>query len=78
MMTKSEFFALPIVRISYPAGPCLTDRRLVRRNSKTCTVAFRSGSSIETERVKSFRVHTEPCPCCMDHPETCYPDGYLN
>jgi hypothetical protein len=72
------FEKLPRVRVSSPVGPCLTNRRLVRVNRTTCTVAFRNGEYASTERETKGLVHGEPCSCCTDHEHTQYPMGYTN
>ncbi len=78
MITKEQFEKLPRIRVFSSAGPCLRLYRLVKRNKKTATVAYKNGDSIDTKRVSLVYVHTEPCRCCTDHPDTMYPDGYMN
>ena len=77
-ITREQFEALPRVRVFSPVGPCLTFYRLLRTNRKTCTLAYWNGDHISTERIYKDWVHTEPCRSCMDHPQTMYPNGYMD
>ena len=74
--THEDLEKLPVVRVSSPAGPCFKNRRLVRKNRTSYTVATKNGSGVMTDRV--YSVHTEPCSRCTDHPETVYPFGYMD
>jgi hypothetical protein len=56
------------VRIWSPAGPCLTDTVI-----KTNRVTVQTRSYGKVER---FRIHTEPCNRCTDHPTTSFKNGY--
>lgn len=61
-------------------GPCIELGELVERTAKTISyrikdygIARRGGRA-----VKSGLVHIEPCRSCRDHPETSYPNGYMD
>lgn len=62
------------------AGPCLDLGTLVARE-KDCVI-FINREGRRTRRggmkVRHDVIHTEPCPRCMDHPETVYPEGYCS
>jgi hypothetical protein len=70
------------VREFSAAGPCLTLGELVRETPRFYVIKPRpNGYGEEPERRVGKRgglVHCEPCRCCLDHPETQYPDGYLD
>ena len=72
------FASLPEVRIFSRCGPCLTGYRLVRMNRETATVAYKNGSALVCERERKGAVHREPCPSCMDHERTVYPEGHMD
>ena len=62
------------------AGPCITLGTLVRKTASTLyyrdrlnVVSHRSGRAVECGLV-----HTLPCRSCRDHPNTSYPDGYMD
>ncbi len=83
---------LPLLRRFSPAGPCLTLGRLVRETAKFYVyLAGRNGTSgpaaemIEHRIIKDSRepyrysgAHVEPCLSCTDHPQTQYPNGYMD
>ena len=79
---ESCFARLTPVRVFSRVGPCLTGYRIVRRNKKSVTVAWRNGGDspgrgwLETERVHA--VHETPCRSCKDHPESQYRDGFYD
>jgi len=77
-ITREEFEKLPPVRVWSPVGPCLTFYRLWKENKKTYTLVFWNGDRPAYERVPKFKVHTEPCTSCTDHPQTMYPNGYMD
>ncbi len=73
------------VREFSPAGPCLKLGEFVRRTAKT--IVYREwlgGENFGDERrvggwkVQGDYIHTEPCRSCRDHPETSYPNGYMD
>ena len=66
-MTRTEFLKLPAVRVWSSTGPCLTHYRIVQHNGGTITVAFEKGSEIVAQNIRTFRVHSEPCPRCIDY-----------
>ncbi len=75
-ITHAEFETLQPVRVFSMVGPCLTYYRLVKRNTISCTLAFRNGTGISIEHEPRGRVHPAPCPSCRDHPHSHYPNGY--
>lgn len=72
------FEQLVPVRVFSRCGPCLTQFRRVRTNRTTVTLGFKNGSGYSLDRAYKGSVHEEPCPSCEDHPNTQYPDGYMD
>ena len=73
------------VREFSPAGPCLKLGEFVRRTAKT--IIYREwlgGENFGDEhrvggwKVQGDYIHTKPCRPCRDHPETSYPNGYMD
>ena len=70
-----------IVRKFSAIGPCLMLGRLTK---ETPTLYVFEGRSGERKAVRKqlpgrySRHHTEPCRSCGDHPQTQYPDGYMD
>jgi hypothetical protein len=65
------------VRVWSMAGPCLP-ALLVRVNRTTATVRIGIVGEGSEQKVPLGRVHAEPCSSCTDHPETNYPNGYMD
>ena len=75
-MRRTEALALTPgtkLRMSNSAGPCLPVT-LVKVNRTRASVLFYSSRLDEP----LWSLHAEPCTCCMDHPQTQYPNGYDN
>jgi len=72
------FALLKPVRVFSSCGPCLNYYRMVRENKTTFTVVFKNGSGYSLERYSKGLVHESPCLSCQNHPETQYPDGYMD
>ena len=60
------------------AGPCLTLGTLFRETSNFLVYEERRYGDRLHRRVAKAKVHTEPCPSCRDHPQTQYPNGYMD
>lgn len=69
-----------IVRETSNAGPCLMLGRLVSESEKFYTYRelHKGEMTGGKKRVAKSKVHIEPCSCCTDHPETQYPNGYMD
>lgn len=63
------------VRVFSPCGPCLPRGELIRTTSKFYVYRDRHG---DERRVACAKAHVEPCRSCDDHPETHYPNGYMD
>ena len=69
------------VREFSPAGPCLMLGELVRKTAKTLTYIGRADNVTQRRggrKVETNYIHTEPCISCRDHPQTQYPEGYMD
>ena len=66
------------VRVFSSAGPCLRFYEFVKENKKTVTLRYKNGDNYSYRREVKSWVHTEPCSSCSDHPQTQYPNGYMN
>lgn len=75
------------VREFSKAGPCLALGRLVRETKQFYVFnPWRGGDKYEdrerriTKRTEKrwSGAHVDPCPSCRDHPQTQYPNGYMD
>lgn len=72
---------MTLVREFSRCGPCIRLGELTKRT--VATIYYRNTVTGEPGRrggraVARGLVHTEPCRSCRDHPETMYPDGYMD
>lgn len=63
------------VREFSPAGPCLARGELIRETPRF--YVFRDRWGVEGRGAK-HKMHIEPCRACRDHPQTQYPNGYMD
>ena len=63
------------VRVWSPCGPCLTKGELIRTTAKFHVYRDRHDAE---RRIACDKAHIEPCRSCDDHPETHYPNGYMD
>jgi len=56
------------VRVYNPSGPCRMVKVIARRR-ETVTVRWADGT---VQTVHPSWIHTQPCCCCADHPESMY------
>ncbi len=63
------------VRVFSPCGPCLPRGELIRTTGKFYVYRDRHG---DERRISCTKAHIEPCRSCDDHPETHYPNGYMD
>jgi hypothetical protein len=64
------------IRRFSPAGPCITLGSVLKETPKFYVYSDRHNG--RTKKVSKDRVHSEPCSSCRDHPNTCYPNGYMD
>jgi hypothetical protein len=78
---------MKLVRSFSPAGPCLTEGRLVRETARFYIFnewlggdRFRDKESRLAKCLPGHysRAHVEPCSSCRDHARTQYPNGYMD
>lgn len=88
-MTPANDNAAPpkTVRSFSAVGPCLKLGRLVRETPLFYVFNEWRGGDRYAEResrvakrtpARYSGAHVEPCRSCRDHPETQYPEGYMN
>lgn len=63
------------VRVWSPCGPCLPKGELIRTTGKFYVYRDRHG---DERRISCTKAHVDPCKRCEDHPETDYPNGYMD
>ena len=63
-------------------GPCINQGELIRETAKFYVFHDRFHTDhIERKARKSNKwsdYHIDPCPSCRDHPQTQYPNGYMD
>jgi hypothetical protein len=72
---------MTIVREFSAAGPCLTLGELIKETACFYVFSDRNGKSGRIAKRTEARyspAHVEPCRSCRDHPETQYPNGYMD
>ena len=65
------------------AGPCITLGTILDNTPNWWTYQDRrfNGAKRKSKRsvaAQSGLLHDEPCRSCRDHPQTQYPDGYMD
>ena len=73
-----EAEAPEIVRQYSAAGPCLKLGRKTGETAKFVSYSESNDPDDSGTRISKEKVHTEPCRRCTDHPETDYPNGYMD
>lgn len=82
---KPEAAPVEFLREFNSAGPCITLGQVIGRTPKSVkflATVWEGGKMVKRpkrrggHRLALGLLHTEPCPSCMDHPRTQYPDGY--
>jgi hypothetical protein len=58
-------------------GPCITEGELVGETAKFWLYKQAWGDG-KVRKMKKGRPHIEPCGSCRDHPQTQYPNGYMD
>jgi hypothetical protein len=67
------------VRQFSPCGPCLTLGTLTKDLPKSYRFNDHYGRTGIVRKGEFWsKVHIEPCPSCLDHPQTQYPNGYMD
>jgi hypothetical protein len=70
---------LKVAREFSPCGPCIEKGLVVGETAKFFTLFDQNGPNNFFEfKLSKARVHTEPCISCEDHPNTHYPNGYMD
>ena len=77
---RADWLKQIMVREFSAAGPCLVLGKMVWRTATTISYVDSQGRTKRRGgvRVKMNLVHTEPCCGCTDHPQTNYPNGYMD
>lgn len=70
-----------VVRQFSACGPCLSLGKLLRSTPRFRVFnEWRGGGDFtgRERRIACASVHLDPCPSCTDHPQTQYPNGYMD
>jgi hypothetical protein len=65
------------VRTFSPCGPCITRGQLVRQTAKFYVYASKYDGT-QKRIAKGWNAHVDSCVSCRDHPQTQYPNGYMD
>ena len=68
----------PWVRRFSMCGPCILEGQLVRETAGFHVLDASRGGISKSTRVAKGGHHLEPCRSCQDHPQTSYPNGYMD
>lgn len=77
---------MTLVRQFNRAGPCLTLGKLVKETAQFYVFDEWCGGNVFVGRRRVAKKldgrwspnHVEACPSCRDHPQTQYPNGYMD